>query len=33
MKVTNEKKDWLIIKKQAGKNIDYFFKKGLLQIF
>ena len=45
MKVTNETKDWygliikkqmiywLIIEKQIGKNIDYVFKNGFLQIF
>ena len=34
MNVTNETKDLLIdYKKQIEKNIDYFFKKGPLQIF
>ena len=31
MNVTNETKD-LLIMKQIEKNIDYFFKKGLLQL-
>ena len=30
MNVTNETRDLLIIEKQIEKNIDYFFKKGLL---
>ena len=33
MLLTKQKIYSLIIKKQIEKNIDYFFKKGLLQIF
>ena len=33
MLLTKQKDLLIVIKKQIEKNIDYFFKKGLLQIF
>ena len=33
MLLTKQKIYWLTFKKQIGKNLDYFSKKGLLQIF